>query len=173
MAKRTRKVRVMSDEQKRAAAERLAKAREKRLKNNPPQYVSINEDVRNLPDDDTFSLKNVRAWLKANKEMRQGLKPGRKDPDPKLLFQYNKVDQYVKAMESYLRDGVWTNLFYGEQQQSKTKFRVMRNGMAYNKDGTPKRTIGYWYEDLGEVYTQEMYDQDNTINRSVKGKRKK
>ena len=28
--------------------------------------------------------------------------------------------------------------------------------MAYNSDGTPKRTVGYYYEDIGSEWTKEM-----------------
>ena len=169
--KRTRK--KMTLEQKKAAAERLAAARAKRLKNNPPQYLSIHEDVRNIPDDNPLSLKSVKSWIKINKELRTAIKPSRGANDPKLWAHYNSVDQYVKSMESYLRDGVWTSLFYGEQQQNKIKFHVRKSGMAYNKDGTPKRTVGVWYEDIGQEYTQEMYNDEHGINISTRKKRKK
>ena len=33
--------------------------------------------------------------------------------------------------------------------------------MAYNADGTPKRSIGVWYPDIGGPYTQEMADEEN------------
>ena len=32
--------------------------------------------------------------------------------------------------------------------------------MAYYPDGTPKRTVGVFYGDIGEVYTNEMYLED-------------
>ena len=28
--------------------------------------------------------------------------------------------------------------------------------MAYNSDGTPKRTVGFWYPDIKMVWTKEM-----------------
>lgn len=161
----------MTPEQKQAAAERLAAAREKRLKNNPPQYLSVHEDVRNLPEDHPLGIKSVRQWIKVNKEIRAAIKPKRNETDQKRLSHYNNVDQYIRSMESYLRDGVWTNLFYGEQQQNKIKYIVRSNGMAYNKDGTPKRTVGVWYDDIGE-YTQEMYNEENRINIPTRKKRK-
>lgn len=169
--KKTR--RKMTPEQKKAAAERLAAARAKRLKNNPPQYLSIHEDVRNLPEDNALAHKSVKQWIKTNKELRSAIKPGRGVNDSKLWARYNSVDQYVKAMEAYLRDGVWTSLFYGEQQQNKIKFAVKKSGMAYHKDGTPKRSVGVWYEDIAQEYTQEMYDEEHKINISARKRRKK
>lgn len=169
--KRTR--RKMTPEQKKAAAERLAAARAKRLKNNPPQYLSIHEDVRNLPEDNPLAHKSVKEWIKTNKQLRTAIKPGRGVNDPKLWSHYNSVDQYIKSMEAYLRDGVWTSLFYGEQQQNKIKYSVRKSGMAYNKDGTPKRSVGVWYEDIGQEYTQEMYNEEHKINISTRKRRKK
>ena len=57
----------MTPEQKAAAVERLRVAREKRLKENPPQYKNVHQTVKSLPDDDKFSLKNVRQWIKTQK----------------------------------------------------------------------------------------------------------
>jgi hypothetical protein len=39
--------------------------------------------------------------------------------------------------------------------------------MAYYPDGTPKRTVGYWYPDIESVWTKEMEsgDIDGTIKR--------
>ena len=65
--KRRRK--PMSVEQRIAATERLAKAREKRLKENPPQYKNIAKEVINLPDDHILCLKNIRKWIKTQKEL--------------------------------------------------------------------------------------------------------
>ena len=57
---KTRKRRKpMTPEQKAAAAERLAKAREKRAKENPPKYSSIHPSVVAKPDDDPMYLNNL------------------------------------------------------------------------------------------------------------------
>ena len=39
--------------------------------------------------------------------------------------------------------------------------------MAYYPDGTPKRTVGYWYPDIKAVWTNEM-ESGKFIHRSVK-----
>jgi hypothetical protein len=64
--KKVRKKRKMTEEQKAAAVARLAKARENR---GPSQNKLIAEEVRNLPDENPLSLKNVRSWIKENKEL--------------------------------------------------------------------------------------------------------
>ena len=63
----------MSDEQKAAASERLAKAREKRLKENPPKYNNIHPSVLAKPDDSMLSFKKVRQWIK--EESKKPRKP--------------------------------------------------------------------------------------------------
>ena len=52
-----------------AAAERLAIAREKRAKENPPKYTNIHPTVVALPEDNPLSMKNVQRWIKTQKEL--------------------------------------------------------------------------------------------------------
>ena len=62
-----KKRKPMTEEQKAAAAERLAKARENRA---PAQNLYVHESVRELPDDHALSLKKVRGWIKTQKDIR-------------------------------------------------------------------------------------------------------
>ena len=156
--KKFRKKRNMTEEQKQAARERLAKARANR---GPSTNKLIAENVRNLPDDNPLSLKNVRPWLKENKELLSSIRMNKNSSDPKARAQYQRIETYVANMESYLRNGVWLDLFYGSQGQSKIQYRVQEKGMAYYCDGTPKRTVGFFYEDLGTYWTKEMEVNDN------------
>ena len=144
----------LTEEQKAERRERLKKAREAKA---PPKYVTVHPSVRELPDDDTLSLKNVRGWIKKNKEERQRLR---------TMLKYNKGDKktnseclrseaYVQNLETYVRTGEWLDLFYGPDKQYKIKYKCLN--MAYEADGTPKRTIDTWYSDIG-WYTQKMYD---------------
>ena len=41
-------------------------------------------------------------------------------------------------------------MFYGEHQQNRIKKVCLH--MAYHKDGTPKRSYGVWYADIGATY---------------------
>jgi hypothetical protein len=43
--------------------------------------------------------------------------------------------------------------------------------MAYRSDGTPKRTVGIWYPDIG-TYTIEMEEEDNATTRRYVDKNK-
>ena len=152
--KKTRKTRVMTEEQKAAAVERLAKARASK---GPSQNKMIDEHVRNLPDDNPLSLVNVRSWIKDNKEMLQSIKSFKVSKDSKERAKYIQIETYVSNLDAYLRSGVYLDFFYGSQMQNKIQHRV--TAMAYYKDGTPKRTVGYWYPDVG-LYTQEMQNED-------------
>lgn len=150
--KKVRKGRVMTDEQKAAAAERLKKAREARG-SSESENSQIAENVRALPDDDIFSLKNVRRWIKTNKDHLQSIRSFKDSKESKEREQYIAVEGYLANLQSYLRTGVYTDMFYGEQMQNKIKYRCTH--MAYYADGTPKRSVGVWYNDIG-VYTEEM-----------------
>jgi len=163
LTKPKRKKRVMTDEQKAAAGERLRKAREKRMAENPPQYKSIHPDVVALPEDATLSMKNVKEWIKSNKDLlaaeKRSLRAGKKDAERKVL----ELSAYVSNMENYLRTGTWNDLFYGERRNNLMKNYCYR--MAYDKDGCPKRTVGVYYPDIGAEWTQEL-DQAERARRA-------
>jgi len=155
----------LSPEQAKARQERLDAARTKRLESGLFEYASIHESVKALPSEHPLSLVNVKKWLKINKDMRQTYAKGFRTNDPEHYHRYLKHDTYIKNMEQYLRDGVWTDLFYGEQQQNKINY-VVRN-YAYHTsgpyEGMIKRTVGFFYPDTG-FFTQEMYDEYYDIN---------
>lgn len=69
--KKIRKKRKLTDEQKAVLVERITKAREAKK---PAAQLSIHETVRNLPDDDIFSVKNVRSWIKNAKDKLSGMR---------------------------------------------------------------------------------------------------
>ena len=159
--KRTKikKRRVMTEEQKQAASARLAKAREAK---GPSKNKLIDEHVRNLPDDNALSLVNVRSWIKENRELLSAIRHQKDSKDTKERAQYHRIETYVSNLESYLRTGVYMDFFYGSQMQSKISMRVVV--MAYYADGTPKRSVNWWYPDVG-LYTKEMADDDRSQRR--------
>ena len=151
--KKVRKKRVMTEEQKAAAVARLAKARENR---GPSQNKLIDENVRNLPDENPLSLKNVREWIKENKELLSSIKTFKDSKDAKERSKYNVVATYVANLEAYLRTGTYLDNCWGSQGQNSIQYRV--TNMAYHKDGTPKRTVGYMYPDVG-IWTKELEEE--------------
>lgn len=149
--KRRRK--PMTEEQRLAAVERLAKARAKRAASNPPQYKNVHPDVLALPEDDTFSFKNVREWLKHQQELlttqKQELRRGEKGAIAKVA----STEGYIKNINAYLSTSCWIDDYYGEQRNNK----MVRTcyAMAYDANGEVKRDKGTFYPDLGFVWGEE------------------
>jgi len=159
-APKTRKKRKpMSDEQRVAASERLAKAREVRALQNPDYgKSSIHESLRNLPDDDYLSPMKVKKWIKSQQEFakaeRAAIRQKVKGAEAKL----SNHEGYIRNMQRYLRNGDWVDNFYGEMQQGKIHWRCHAVGYYWygpNK-GKPKRDVGIFYPDLGMVWESDM-----------------
>lgn len=156
--KKTRKKRVMTAEQKAAAAERLAKAREAKK---PAAMLTVHESLRDIPDTDPFAPARVRGWIKNQSQMLKAMKPMKDSKDAKDRAAYLDVEVYLANLQAYLRTGVYLDNRWGAERQHRVTQRCV--AMAYNKDGTPKRTVGVWYPDIGGVYTLEMEQEDNGI----------
>ena len=152
---KTRKRRKpMSEEQRKAASERLALAREKRLKENPPEYKSIHPSVLAKGDDDTLSHIKVKQWIKTQKGLLGAERSAARAKVKGAIAKVAQIEGYIRNMETYLKTGTWLDMFYGEYQQHRIKYVCLV--MAYHPDGTPKRSVGVYYPDLGCEWTQEM-----------------
>ena len=168
--KKVRKPRKpMSEEQKVAASERLAKAREVRAAKNPDYGKSgIHESLRNLPDDHQLNPIKVKQWIKVQQEYakseRAAVRQKVKGADARL----SSHEGYIRNMQKYLRDGDWVDMFYGDQQQSKIRNRCIVLGYYWYgpKKGEPKRDVGTFYPDMGCTYTQEMHEEEIGYERS-------
>jgi len=151
--KKVRKKRKpMSEEQKAAAVERLAKARAARLeKQGGPK--NVHPDVLALDDDDALSLKNVRSWIKTQKDLLGAAKQELRASAKGAVAKVARIEGYIRNLERYIKNGVYLDMFYGEHQQSRVKTYCVT--MAYHPDGTPKRSYGVYYSDLGGVYVSD------------------
>jgi len=149
--------RKMTAEQKQAAVERLAKAREKRLQENPPEYKNIAMSVQNLPDDHKFSMQNVKEWIKVTQDKIGSLKVAVRQNVKGAASEVASLEGYVRNMRLYLDSGDWVDDFYGAEMEGKMKHRCL--AMAYHADGTPKRTVGVFYDDIGVEWTKDMDDE--------------
>ena len=109
--------RKLTKQQKEAAAARLAAARAKK---GEPKYSQYDQAVVNLPDDHKLSFKKVRSWIKTNKAKLPTLRKNMTRKEKGSIAEYHKVQGYITAMESYLRNGLWLDLFYGEDQEHST-----------------------------------------------------
>lgn len=160
--KRRKKRKPMTAEQRAAAAERLAKAREARAAKNPDYgKSSIHESLRNLPDDHGLSPAKVKTWIKTQKELAKSVRSQVRQKIKGAEAQLKIHEGYISSMQSYLRTGDWIDNFYGEYQEHKIRNRCI--ALAYDKNGNPKRNVGTFYPDMGEVYTQEMLDEERGV----------
>ena len=160
MAKRN-----ISEERKQQLREQLEKARARKK---PAEYKNVHSSVLDLPDDAQYSFKNVKEWIKDNKEqiaaLNKSARSFRTDPKDKQkasnLAESKKA--YIRMCEHYLKTGDWIATHSGKEEGHKVIPRVTT--MAYYPDGTPKRTVGYWYPDIEAIWTKEMDGQSPTVS---------
>ena len=156
--KRTRKI---SEEQREALRERMTKMRKKRK---PAEYKNINKTVLALPDDDIYSLKNVKGWIKHNKEMVAALGKqarGKYVGEKERRVAENQAASrkaYIRYCEHYLKHGDWVGMFSGQDEEHKVVPRCVV--MAYYPDGTPKRSVGVFYPDINMVWSKGMDESE-------------
>ena len=115
--------------------DRMAKARAAKK---PAAYKNIHPDVKNLPDDNTLSVKNVKDWQKHNKErvtdLKYKIRRMDKGKDKKLLErEVENRTVYLANINKYLDTSTWLDLFYGKDQEHKTKYRT--SVYAYDEEG--------------------------------------
>ena len=160
--KRRKPRKPMTEEQRAAAAERLAKAREKKAAANPNYgKTGIHPSLHNLPDDHQLHPNKVKEWIKTQKDIlsaeRKNVRAGVKGAEARRAY----AESYIRSMKSYLRTGDWVDMFYGEHADKKIRNRC--HALAYYwygpLKGEPKRNVGTFYPDLGLVWTQEMNDE--------------
>ena len=110
--------------------ERMAALRAKRK---PPKLKGVHPSVLELPDDNTFSHKNIKKWI----ETQQGIAKAagmiersrnrdvpQKERDKKMRERY-AAEGYIRAMQRYLRTGDWDNMYFGEYEDHLTKWTVL------------------------------------------------
>jgi hypothetical protein len=140
--------------------ERLAAMRAKKK---PADYKNVAQSVLNLPDDDKYSFKSVKEWIKHSKD---------------LVSEYNKVARsrasssqaaqkasnaadhkkvYIRELENYLKSGDYISYFSGQDENQKVIPRCI--AMSFYPDGRPKRSEGVFYDDIATVWTRDM-DED-------------
>jgi len=122
--------------------EQLDKMAKVRAAKKPPAYKNIHEDVKDLPDDNTLSVKNVKEWEKHNKERVKELKYKIRRIDKgkeKTLLERELGNRvvYIMNIARYLDTSVWLDLFYGKDQEHKTEWRTI--AYAYDEEGYIKQ----------------------------------
>jgi len=162
-----RKKKTLTVAQKEAQRIRLEKMRAKKK---PPEYKNVHPYVLSLDDEEPYSLKNVKVWIKHNKELISMLqaRARNKDMSPKdkqqALTQADNKKAYIRYIEHYIKTSDWIGMFSGQNEMKKVVPKCV--AMAYYPDGTPKRSVGVFYPDIKAVWTNEL--ETTNYHRSVK-----
>ena len=109
----------MSEEQRAAAVERLAKARAAR---GVTGTKNVHPDVLALPDDHVLSYKNVKEWLEYNKNYLKSIKIQKESKDRDERREFQVVENYVKNLRIYIKDNVWCDHRYGKKMENKMEW---------------------------------------------------
>jgi len=167
-----KKKREISEEAREKMRDRLAAMRAKKK---PADYKNISESVLALPDDDKYSFRNVKAWIRKSKDLvadyNKTARGMRFTPQEKqrasMAADHKKA--YIRDLEYYLKTGDFISYFSGEDETNKVIPKCV--AMAYYEDGTPKRSAGVYYPDINMVWKQDMIEVDyapvQTISQTV------
>ena len=156
-----KKKRKLAEEHKEKLRARLAEMRAKRK---PAEYKNVAKSVLALPDDDKYSMKSVKEWIKESKEQvaayNKTARSMRISPQDKQkaanLAEHKKA--YIRYCEHYLKTGDWIGMFSGKEETQKVVPKCI--AMAYYPDGTPKRSVGVFYPDINMIWTRDMDERD-------------
>ena len=152
-----KKKRKLSEEAREKMRTRLAAMRAKKK---PADYKNIAESILALPDDDKYSFKNVKTWIKHSKDLvleynkiaRSRVSSSQEAQKASNAADHKKV--YIRELEYYLKSGDFISYFSGQDEATKVIPRCV--AMAYYDDGTPKRSVGVFYPDITAVWTKDM-----------------
>jgi len=119
-----------ADEKKQEVKERMA---ELRCRKKPPKMVGVHPTVLVLPDDNTFSLKNVKRWIDTQEgiarsagqtERSRTREMSQKNRDAAMRKRINAL-AYIRIIRYYIRTGDWIGMYWGEHEQNLTKWKVI------------------------------------------------
>ena len=114
-----KKRKPMTEEQRAAAAERLAKAR---LARGITGTKNVHPDVLSLPEDHPLSYAKVKEWLKYNEDLLKSIKSQKTSNDSKQRMEFHITENYVKNLKVYIRDNVWCDHRYGKLMENKMEW---------------------------------------------------
>ena len=161
-----KKKRKLSEEAREKLRERLAAMRAKKK---PADYKNVAKSVLELPDDDKYSFKNVKEWIKHSKDLvseytktaRSRVTTPQDKQKASNAADHKKV--YIRELEYYLKSGDYISYFSGQDETIKVNPRCV--AMAYHADGTPKRSVGVFYPDINMVWTKGLDESEFGLNR--------
>ena len=104
-----------------------------RAKKKPPKMTGVHPSVLELPDDNTFSYKNVKKWIETQQgivksagmlERSRNREMPQKEKD-KAMRQRMGAQGDITSMKRYLRAGDWDSLYCGEYEDKLVKWKVI------------------------------------------------
>ena len=161
-----KKKRKLSEEAREKLRERLAAMRAKKK---PADYKNVAKSVLELPDDDKYSFKNVKEWIKHSKDLvseytktaRSRVTTPQDKQKASNAADHKKV--YIRELEYYLKSGDYISYFSGQDETNKVSPRCV--AMAFYPDGTPKRSVGVFYPDINMVWTKDLDESEFGLER--------
>ena len=117
-----KKRKPMTPEQKVAAAERLAKDRAARK---PAKNESIHHSVLALDDDHVLSAKNVKSWIKSQKDLMSSLRYEVRKDVKGAKAKYHSAEGYIRHLKHYLKHGDYCDDYYGAYGEKKIKWQTI------------------------------------------------
>ena len=125
--------RKMSEAQRTAAAANLAKARAAKK---PATYKTVAANVQTLDEDHGLSMVNVKRYIKATTEKMSALRQAIHRNERGAIAKYESARVYRTHCQTYLREGVWSLDFYGENEEKPVYWATLVP--AYSEDGMQK-----------------------------------
>ena len=119
-----------ADEKKQEVKERMAELRSRKK---PPKMVGVHPTVLVLPDDNTFSLKNVKRWIDTQEgiarsagqtERSRTTEMSQKKRDAAMRKRLD-AQSYIRIIKYYIRTPDWIGMYWGEHEQNLTKWKVI------------------------------------------------
>ena len=123
----------MTAEQRVAACKRLSLARAKKK---PAQYKSVHPKVRALDDDNDFSIVSIKRYIKATTEKISNLKKAVRLNEKGAIAKLASAQAYKRHCEQYLKDGIWSLDFIGENEELRVVWGTL--APAYDENGIQK-----------------------------------
>jgi len=120
MIKKKRK--PMTEEQKLAACERLAKARAAKP---PAKNSSIHASVLAIPEEDMLSVKNVQSWIKNQKEQLVEYRSSVRRDIKGAIAQVSNCEGYIRNLQYYLKHGDYCDDRYGAYQEKRVSWQTI------------------------------------------------
>jgi len=117
-----KKRKPMTPEQKAAAAERLAKARAAKA---PAKNESVHFSVLALDDDHWRSAKNVKNWIKTQKDLMSTLRYEMRKDVKGAKCKYHSAEGYIRHLKHYLKHGDYCDDYFGPYAEKRVKWQTI------------------------------------------------